>query len=42
MGLGEYGVSDGASTTNLGVSTEGYGLCLSWWVDGHVAGFSYG
>jgi hypothetical protein len=42
MGLGGYGVGGGVSTTNLGVSVEGYGLCLSWWMDGHVVGFSYG
>jgi hypothetical protein len=42
MGLGRNGVGGGVSTTNLGVSVEGYGLCLSWWMDGHIAGFSYG
>jgi hypothetical protein len=30
MGLGGYGAGGGTSTTNLGVSMEGYGLCISW------------
>jgi hypothetical protein len=42
LGLGGYGAVGSASTTNLGALMEGYGLCLSWRVDGHVAGFSYG